>query len=299
MRTQRGFTIMEVIVTILIMAGIMVSISQILTAVRNTRDRIHNMQEAHLAGPAILDRLENDLRALEIFDRDPAFALRITNRVIQGLDADSLDFVATTNSAIIEKQSSADRFVRADMNEVGYRLRANPLQDDFLELWRREDFGVDEAPFDGGNFSFLHERVKGFNIEIFEEDGPEAEPLESWGTKDDEHFGIPTRIEIEITVELAPRLVRETLIPTKREVTFRRIYRFPETLRLAAELQPVPFIPSVPSPTPSADDPAAGDPEAPGGDGGDGGAPPIDLGSGDGGGGGGPGGLGFPPPGGG
>lgn len=298
MRSQRGFTIMEVIVTILIMAGIMVSISQILTAVRNTRDRIHNMQEAHLAGPAILDRIETDLRALDDFDREPALALRVTNRVIQGLDADSIDFVATTNSAVIEKQSGADRFVRADLNEVGYRLRANPLQDDFLELWRREDFGVDEEPFDGGNFSFLHERVKGFNIEVFEEDGPEAEPLESWGTKDDEHSGIPARIEIEITVELAPRLVRETLIPTKREVTFRRIYRFPESLRLAQEIQPVPFIPSVPSPTPEVEDPAAagalpgGDGVTGGGDGG--GAPPLDLGGGGGadkGGGGG----GFPP----
>jgi prepilin-type N-terminal cleavage/methylation domain-containing protein len=248
MRSQRGFTIMEVIVTILIMAGIMVSISQILTAVRNTRDRIHNMQEAHLAGPAILDRIETDLRALDDFDREPALALRVTNRVIQGLDADSIDFVATTNSAIIEKQSGADRFVRADLNEVGYRLRANPLQDDFLELWRREDFGVDEEPFDGGNFSFLHERVKGFNIEVFEEDGPEAEPFESWGTKDDEHSGIPARIEIEITVELAPRLVRETLIPTKREVTFRRIYRFPSPCASRRRSSPCPSSRACPRP---------------------------------------------------
>lgn len=108
-RARAGFTIMEVIVTILIMAGIMVSISQILTAVRNTRDRIHNMQEAHLAGPAILDRIEGDLRALDVFARDPALTLRVTNRALQGLDADSLDFVATTNSAVIEKQSSAQR----------------------------------------------------------------------------------------------------------------------------------------------------------------------------------------------
>jgi prepilin-type N-terminal cleavage/methylation domain-containing protein len=257
-RTRAGFTLIEVLVTILIMGGIMVSISQILTAVRNTRDRIHNMQEAHLAGPAILDRIENDLRALDTFDRDPGVSLRVSNRVIAGLDADSLDFVATTDSAVIERQASAQRFVRADRNEVGYRLRANPLHDDFLELWRREDFGIDDEPFDGGNYSFLCERVKGFNIEVYEEDGPEAEPLESWGTKEDEHTGLPERIEIEITVELAPRLVRETLIPTRREVTFRRIYRFPASLQLAQSVQPVPFIPSVPSPTPTQDDTAAG-----------------------------------------
>ena len=66
---------------------------------------------------------------LDTFAREPGFSLRVTNRVIAGLDADSLDFVATTDSAVIEKQSSAQRFVRADCNEVGYRLRANPLHD--------------------------------------------------------------------------------------------------------------------------------------------------------------------------
>jgi prepilin-type N-terminal cleavage/methylation domain-containing protein len=240
---KQGFTIVEVLVTILIMGGIMLTITQILNAVRNSRDRIHNMQEAHLAGPAILDRIESDLRALSTYAREPAFALRVKNRVIQGLDADSIDFVVSTNSLVIQKQSR--RFVRADTCEAGYRLRSNLANDDFLELWRREDFGVDEEPFDGGKYSFLHERVKGFLIEVFEEDGPEAEPLESWGTPEDEKVGLPARIEIELVIELAPRLVRETLVPLKREVTFRRIYRFPESQRYALEVQPVPVIPHV------------------------------------------------------
>ncbi|MEM7310520.1 MAG: prepilin-type N-terminal cleavage/methylation domain-containing protein [Planctomycetota bacterium] len=247
---RAGFTLMEVIVTILIMGGIMVTITQILNAARNSRDRIHNMQEAHLAGPALLDRIERDLRALDVFNREVGQTIRITNRVIQGLDADSIDFVATTNGLVIQKQAAEDRYVRADTNEVGFRLRANPNYDDFLELWRREDFGVDEEPFDDGSYSFLHDRVKGFNIEVFEEDGPDADPLESWGADTDDFNGLPARIEIELKIELAPRLIRETLIQTKREVTYRRVYRFPETLRLAQELQPIQRIPNIPSPTP-------------------------------------------------
>ena len=288
MKARRGgFTLIEVIVTILIMGGIMVTITQILNAVRNSRDRIHNMQEAHTAGPALMDRITADLRALHTYGRDPSMALRVTNRVIQGLDADSIDFVSTNNSLVIERQTSENRFVRADSCEAGYRLRANPMQDDFLELWRREDFGIDDEPFDGGRFSFLHDRVKGFNIEVFEEDGPDAEPLESWGTPSDEKTGLPARIEIELTIELAPRLIRETLVPLKREVTFRRIYRFPETARKALELQPVPFIPNVPPPVPETDPEALGDGAEPGisTDGGDG--VPLDFGGGDGGGGGG------------
>ena len=45
-------------------------------------------------------------------------------------------------------------------------------------VYNLEDFGIDEEPLDGGRFSFLHDRIKGFNIEVFEEDGADAEPLE-------------------------------------------------------------------------------------------------------------------------
>jgi len=286
-----GFTMIEILVTILIMTGIMLTITQILNAVRNSRDRIHNMQEAHLAGPALLNRIESDLRAISLYGRDPSLTLRVKNRVIQGLDADSLDFVGTTNSLVYEKQASKDRFVQADLCEVGYRLRGNSENDDFLELWRREDFGIDDEPFDGGRFSFLHERVKGFRIEVFEEDGPDAEPLESWGTGDhDEHVGLPARLEIEVTIELAPRLVRENLVQLKREVTFKRIYRFPESLRSTLEIQPVPFIPNVPPAVPEAGQPGAGGEglQLDDGTGGTGGGGLGDIGGGGGGGGGNP-----------
>ena len=67
---RAGFTLMEVILTLLIMGGIMVTITQILTASRQSRDTIHNIQESMLAGPAILERIEEDLRGLLVYDRE-------------------------------------------------------------------------------------------------------------------------------------------------------------------------------------------------------------------------------------
>ena len=67
--SSSGFTLVEVLLTLLIMAGIMVTITQVLTGVRKTRDEIHNIQERQLSGPAILSRLERDLRAMFVFDR--------------------------------------------------------------------------------------------------------------------------------------------------------------------------------------------------------------------------------------
>lgn len=271
-----GFTLIEVLLTLLIMSGILVTVTQILNAARRSRDEIHNIQEQDLAGPAILDRLERDLRGLFLFDQDPKTALRIQDRVVSGIDADTIDFVTSEDSLVPWRRHSNDLYRRSDYNEVGYRLRPRPDNDDFLELFRREGFGLDEDTYEGGRFALLHDRVKGFDVQIFEEDGPDAEPLEEWGTGRDERVGLPARIEITLTLELAPRLLREQLITfQKREFVYQRVIRFPEILRIALESPIMPRIPFLSSPaaeTPGAAGAEAGGADASGGEGGLGGA---------------------------
>jgi len=246
-----GFTLVEVLLVLLIMSGIMLSMTQILTAARTTRDTIHNIQETQNAGPAILEFIEADLRGALIYDATRKNHLRVKNRVILGFDADSLDFVTTTDSLSIRAES--DRFVRADGNEVGYRLRPSPDNDQFLELYRREGFAVDDAPFDGGTFLLLNDRVKGLEIQCYAEDGPDAEPVDEWGVQEgDENIGFPARIEISLTLELAPRLVNEQLIVApidRRTIVYRRVIRLPESLRRPEEMIPIPVIPRATAPS--------------------------------------------------
>ncbi len=248
-KNAAGFTLVEVLLTLLIMAGIMVTVTQILTASRTSRDEIHNIQERQLAGPAILARMEQDLRAVFSLDSSPGQVLRVQNRVLSGFDADTIDLVCTVDGVMPFRDKPNEPFRRADVNEVGYRLRQRPDSDDFLEIYRREDFGVDEDPFEGGRFALLHDRIKSFNVQIYEEDGPEAEPVEEWSSAESqEYVGIPARLEIELTIELAPRLVREQLVIDTRTITYKRIFRFAEALRHALAIQPKPRIPSIAPP---------------------------------------------------
>jgi prepilin-type N-terminal cleavage/methylation domain-containing protein len=247
---RRGFTLIEVLVVLLIVSVIMVGMTQLLEAARISRDTIHNIQETQLAGPAILDLVERDIRGLDVYDRDTKSLLRVTQRVVLGHDADSLDFVTTTDGMIPNEVDH--RIVRADTNEVGYRVRVNPQNDDFLELYRREDFGVDDEPFDGGAFTFLHDHVKHFDVLVFDEDGPDAEPIEDWG-RDDDKQGLPLRIEVRLTLELAPRVTGEQLSrlapADKRTLTYTRIIRLPQSLRDELEIVPSPTIPNITPPT--------------------------------------------------
>jgi prepilin-type N-terminal cleavage/methylation domain-containing protein len=250
-RASAGFTLVEVLLTLLIMGMIMVSMTQILTAARTSRDTIHNIQETELAGPAILDMIERDIRGIYTFDRTRQLHFRVKNRVILGFDADSIDFVSTTDSLSLHEED--ERFVRADANEVGYRLKQSTTNEQFLELYRREGYGVDDDPFEGGTFMFLHDRVKGFDVQCFAKDGADEQPIDEWNTgRDDQNIGLPARVEITLTLELAPRIVNEQLriAPIdRRTVTYKRVIRLPESLRTDEDNIPIAKIPQVPKPT--------------------------------------------------
>ncbi|HKX45233.1 MAG TPA: prepilin-type N-terminal cleavage/methylation domain-containing protein [Planctomycetota bacterium] len=252
-RRHAGYTLVEVMVVLLIMSSLLVTIGMILTSARTTRDVIHNLQENQLAGPAILDLVEADLRALHTFNREPRDVLRIEDRTISGLDADRIDFVAATNSRTPLKEDAEG--IAFDLNEVGYVLRENPEQNDFLEIWRREDGHVDAEPFRGGEYVFLHDRVLSFGIEVFEEDGPDAEPLDEWGEEGGEDFGLPTRIEITLELELAPRILRgetQDWMHARSRMTYRRIVRFDADLIASLDLQPLPRLAEIEAPDPDA-----------------------------------------------
>jgi hypothetical protein len=255
-----GFTVVEVLLALLIMSMMFTSITQLMTAAKSTRDSIHNMQETQLAGPAVLDMLERDLRSIFTTGLPRSAWLKVTDRVVGGLDADRIDFVTTTDS-LIARIENDEVPKRSDLNEVGYMLRPNPRNDEFLEVYRREDFGIDEEPHEGGEYTFLSDQVKGFDIEVYFEDGPDVDPLDEWdsASDDEDKSGLPASVKLSITIELKPRIDRESLDVAnfrKRTVTYTRWVRMPEDLRFAAGQFPRLSLP--PGPTDPNDPPAAG-----------------------------------------
>ena len=235
---RAGFSLVEILVTIAIMGLMLTAVTQMLTSVRFTRDIIHNEQEQYLAGPAILDLLERDLMAIYVTNLPRAEHLKIENKVVGGTDADRIDFFATTDN-LIWQEAGRDRMVRADLNEVGYCLRPNPADDDFLQLYRREGFGIDTEPHAEGRYVFLHDRVRLFEIEVFPERGPEddLDPLDEWGMdeSDPDTQGLPAFLRVTLEIELEPRLLRETMLRAKQLKTYTRIINLPENLRYEDE----------------------------------------------------------------
>lgn len=267
-----GFTIVEVLLVTMIMGLMFVSISQLMQMARRTRDRIHNFQETQLAGPAILEMISSDLNAIFTQGRARGQWLQITDRTVNGLDADRIDFVTTTDTLVVEPTFDPEEEpLRADFNEVGYMLRESVANDEFLEIYRREDLGIDDEPFSGGTYTFLSDQVKGFEIEVFEEDGPDSDAVDEWGLDvgGDDTIGFPAYIKMTLTIELKPRIDAESLDFTgadRRTMRYVRFMRFPELLR--PEEGAIPRIGLPPgTTTPASGNGATGDPNDPSGNG--------------------------------
>ncbi len=262
---QTGFSLVEVMIVTMIMGMMFVSITKLMTIARQTRDTIHNYQETQLAGPAVLEMIVADLHGIFTMNRERAFWLDITDRTVNGQDADRIDFVTTADSLVtLPDQQDDEEPMISDVNEVGYVLRPSRENDEFLEIYRREDFGIDDEPMRGGEYTFLSDRVKGFAIEVFAEDGPDSDPVDEWGPSagDPELVGLPAFIRITLTIEIKPRIDRESLNFTgsdRRTIDYIRVIRFPERLRFEEGAIPRLAIPTAPggaaSATGNGDDP--------------------------------------------
>ncbi|HET6203965.1 MAG TPA: prepilin-type N-terminal cleavage/methylation domain-containing protein [Planctomycetota bacterium] len=260
---RRGFTLPELLVSITITAMVMVSVFGTLYYTVAARDTVHNLTEAYNAGPAILDRIAHDLRQIWVYDLAGSRNFLGRDLTVAGAQADALDFVASVPSSELVL---GERRIRSRLCEIGYHLRANPKNPDFLELWRREDFFVDEEPFEGGAYELVYDRVKYFNVTYFDRLGTDAEPIEEWATEAAGTF--PRRIQIDLAVETQPRVDRGEFTGTGFDAP--RVMEFTRTLlppvdwnrMLAARLRPKIPVPS--NPAGQSLTTAAGSPGAPG-----------------------------------
>jgi hypothetical protein len=68
---------------------------------------------------------------------------------------------------------------------VGYALRQNDQEADYLELWRREDWFVDDNPVRGGKYSLVYDRITTFNLQYFPipEENVDGRGTDEWDTR--------------------------------------------------------------------------------------------------------------------
>ncbi len=231
-------TLMEVVAAVAIVGLIMGSALAVVHYTIVARNLADNWSLAEKEGPAILDAIEEDLRAVLFYNLEP-------EKVFRGRDngvSDVLDLVCQRRMSRSPEEISDAMSGPADVIEVGYRLRPNPADNSRFEMWRREDLGVDDDTTQGGRYELLTRKVIAFDITYFKKAGDDAEEFYEW-PPDEETFGLPFRMRMRLTMQVDVRDV--PLERTPRQLTYVRNFIFPTDVRFSMKRRMRPYIPEI------------------------------------------------------
>jgi prepilin-type N-terminal cleavage/methylation domain-containing protein len=180
-RREAGFTLIEVLLAVAIGAILLTTAFASLDTALTTRRAVADHSTPYAVGPAILDALEADLRNAHFYDMKENDAFWGVDGDLLGREADALSFVTASLCKVGEPElkstvmpGRADSIERrSPMTEVQYVCRRGPNGTGEIELWRREDFYVDDSIHDGGIYRLVYDRVYEFKLEYVRRDsGP-------------------------------------------------------------------------------------------------------------------------------
>ncbi len=197
---QSGFTLLEIMVAIFILGAMMTAVYGFVISTVRVKDRIESQADGLATGPAIVSLLASDLRCAYGYDIAGMSCFEgVDNSIGAEQSADSIHFISSKNSRSADDE--IDVAASSDLTEVSYVLRQSPEDPRFLELFRREEFFVDEAVDGGGKYRKLADRIVSFDLLYFGggtdmEEEPEGE--ESWSSANQSRLPKAVRLRMEV-----------------------------------------------------------------------------------------------------
>jgi general secretion pathway protein J len=187
---RRGFTLVELMVAVFILGLMLAFVYETLMNALRIRDKVVSDLESPKTENAILDTISRDLRFVwyqsGVLPGNSGFWGR--NKQVNGREADRLDFLTSRSSRIAELEDAQTQPGDSPLTEVGYACRPNDQNSRWVELWRREDYFVDDDPTEGGKYSLVYDKIRKFNLRYFPlPDDPtfpeDSKGLDEWDSK--------------------------------------------------------------------------------------------------------------------
>ena len=183
-QSERGFTLVEILLAMGISGMLFTMMFLTLDQVVRSRNDMSNLATPYVIGPAILDVMSKDLANVYFYDVLENNSFYGADAQLYGREADALSFITLSKSFAPDQDLEAEdeygenRGRYAYVNEVGFALKRQQGNPNFLELWRREDFYVDEAPHAGGEYVLMYDRVHSLSFQYISRnpDSPESGP---------------------------------------------------------------------------------------------------------------------------
>lgn len=197
---RRGFTLLEVIVAMTVLTVVVSFVYQVLQNSVRGQDMVREGLRTPKIQNAILGQIFKDFRYLywDGFTGDTGFIGE--SGMVGGKDADHVDFVTSRPSrmAQLEEERVQDP-VPSPLTEVGYALRVSDENSDYLELYRREDWFVDDNPVRGGKYTLVYDKITKFDLLYFPipEENVDGKGVKDWDTR------VKKKLPYAIVLEIA------------------------------------------------------------------------------------------------
>lgn len=212
-RTQRGMTLLEVLVSLGVLAMISLLIYGAFDSLSRGRKGEALRVDRARQGRDAMDRITHEMQAAFLSMHNPANISLVTRQTA---------FIATNSSTFdrIDFATFAHRRIErnakeSDQAEVGYFVVKDPDHDEKMDLVRREQAPPDYEPKKGGVVNVLAEDVELFDIRFL--DPLSSQWVESWDST--QLTGQLNRLPLEIKVTLV-------LKPVKNSPPFRFVTKF-------------------------------------------------------------------------
>lgn len=193
---SRGFTLIEVLISIAILAAITSLLFGAFSALKHSKDGLTRMQDRQREARLAMTRMTRELQSAYLSAHIPLnTALQIQKTIFKGergTPGDRVDFTAFAN-----KRLDKDSHV-SDQCELSYYSSPNPDGSSTNDLVRRIDTTIDLEPTKGGKVEVLATDIDMFDLQYL--DAQTGQWQESWDTT--QTTGQPDRLPLQVRIIL-------------------------------------------------------------------------------------------------
>lgn len=198
---QRGLTLLEVLVSVAILALVSTLIYGAFDGMQRSSTGIARIDERYHQGRQALVRMSRELQSAFLSLHQPQqIQSSVRTTLFLGTDAGSSDRVDFTS---FSHQRLLRNVHESDQNELSYFMGRDPDRSDKYDLLRREQKEIDLDPTKGGVVSVLCEDVTTFDVQYLE---PLTDTwLDSWDSSQPSQPYQWNRLPLQVRIRLVLR----------------------------------------------------------------------------------------------
>lgn len=196
LRSDKGFTLIEVLVAVGLVSVIMLLIWQTTAQTINAKQRIEKRNEIYHNARVAVDKMVQDVSMAFLLGNLSHTGQRQGSpqmkTVFKG-EAESLEFASLAHRRLYRESRESEGA------EIGYKVERDPDNRDLYRLMRRESKWIDGDPEEGGGWFPLAEKVKGLKLEYY--DSKKWDWTGSWNTESDTGLRLPRAVKIMLAFQ--------------------------------------------------------------------------------------------------